>query len=525
MATDIGRITGIHLDLKYLMPNKAYLLEWVRRLPEWGLNAVLIEYEDMFPYEKYPFLCGKDAFTPDELREFLATARAAGVTCIPLVQSLSHLEFALSHEELAHLREAPDIPTQLCPSKEESVEFVRDLMAEVIEYHREDPYFHCGGDETWHLGTCEACADWMAGAGPIQMWADHQRKIIHPIRDAGKRPILWDDIFWKDFDAIEEAALPEEVILHAWNYNITSIESESGDPDDLEFGGAGRKLKQIEIYKRAGHDCLACPCLNYGQLIPRMAKSIANTRAWAQKIRATGMMGMLNSAWSCFHIPLQAMEILTAATAELCADPDADVGFAWQREWLEKEFGGSAEDVPEGLQALGELWEIPMPEYGRPFTPLPYGYMNMVLHYPGRQDERRKRGGYPNDWSEIDFCAMYRNGMAAIREGDLVPEFERLDRILVDYATARDALKAMASSATRHKEKAEMLAFLAEFKLAGARVFSHLMRGEGDREALRAAWSALKGPLGRFLADAFEPEAQHRMIRAWWEPLDVMLAE
>ena len=34
-------IVGIHLDLKYLMPRKAYLLEWVQRLPELGVNTLL----------------------------------------------------------------------------------------------------------------------------------------------------------------------------------------------------------------------------------------------------------------------------------------------------------------------------------------------------------------------------------------------------------------------------------------------------------------------------------------------------
>jgi len=45
-------IVGVHLDLKYIMPRKSYLLGWVRRLPEFGINTLLVEYEDRFPFRK-----------------------------------------------------------------------------------------------------------------------------------------------------------------------------------------------------------------------------------------------------------------------------------------------------------------------------------------------------------------------------------------------------------------------------------------------------------------------------------------
>ena len=38
-------LIGIHLDLKYHMPRKDYLLSWLRRLPGYGINAILLEDE------------------------------------------------------------------------------------------------------------------------------------------------------------------------------------------------------------------------------------------------------------------------------------------------------------------------------------------------------------------------------------------------------------------------------------------------------------------------------------------------
>ena len=203
MKSTTDSIAGIQIDFKYLMNKKGFLNTLLDWLPKQGINTILLEYEDKFPYRKYPFLKADDAFTPAELKAFLHKARANKLRVIPLVQSLSHMEFAMDHPELAHLSEAPDIPTQICPSNPESVEFIFDLIREVLEYHREDEFFHCGADETWFLGTCEKCAAWKDEKGIVKMWAEHERKILDFIVGQGKRPIVWDDIFWTILRASE----------------------------------------------------------------------------------------------------------------------------------------------------------------------------------------------------------------------------------------------------------------------------------------------------------------------------------
>jgi hypothetical protein len=77
--------------------------------------------------------------------------------------------------------------------------------------------------------------------------------------------------------------------------------------------------------------------------------------------------------------------------------PEQKTDEAWHRNWAEKEFGTTVDGLNDAFETIGALWEIPMPEYGRIFSPLVYFYMNMVLHYPGRQTERKKKGAYPND--------------------------------------------------------------------------------------------------------------------------------
>lgn len=519
-AGELGSLRGIHLDLKYHMPNKAYLLDWVKRLPGYGINTLLLEYEDAFPFRKYPYLASPDAFSPDELREFLTTARAAGLTIIPLVQTYAHLEFALSHDALAHLREKPEIQAKLCAQHPESLQFVNNLLEEVLEYHQEDHYFHLGGDEVWHTEWCPACQARIDAVGPMQMWVDHEKPLIEFIIAQGKRPIVWDDIFWKDFDAVGSLGLPQKTVMHAWNYNITGLKPKVADSTNLELGGSGGVLKQVEIYKKAGFDSVAGPCYNVGQLFTRHTHSIKNTRVWAQKMRDGKMIGMLNTAWAVFHIPLQMLNMHVAATGELCRDPDAQLDVAWQERWFENEYGGPAQGVPEALEVLGAGWEIPAPAYGRPFTPLVYGYMNMVFHYPGKHKDRQRRGPYPRDWNEVDFCAMYHKGIEASKQ---YPEQDKisdvLDAKLAAFPQAVAAIKAMAAGATRETSEAEMMAVFAEVKYCSLRVFEHLLRGDGDAAALKQDLARIEAPLKKVLAQAWEPVGQERMWRVFWEPM------
>ena len=517
---------GLQLDFKYHSPNKTYLLEWVKRLPAWGINTLLLEYEDAFPFRKYPFLAGPDAFTPAELREFLATARGVGLTLIPLIQTHAHLEFALVHDELAHLREKPEILHKICAQKPEAVQFVKELLTEVIEYHQEDRYIHLGADEVCNTGFCEACEKRIGEVGAVQMRADHLTPLLEWVIAQGKRPIIWDDMFWKNFEAVRTAGLPRGTILHAWNYNITSLTPKNADVADLEMGGAGGVLKQVDVYRDAGFDCIAAPCYNWGVVFTRHTNSLKNTQVWAQKIQANGMLGMLNTAWAVFHIPLQMLNLYVAATGVLCRNPAAVLDDGWQERWMEREFGGPAKGVPEALEILSAAWEIPAPAYERPFTPLVYGYMNMVFHYPGRNKDRWLRGAYPHDWSEIDFVAMYLKGIEESRKYPKQDEiFKTLDEKLAAYPKAVAAMKAMADGATRYRDEARMMAVFAELKYISLRVFAHVMRGDGAAASLLGELVTLETPLKDALAQAWEPVGRARMWRAFYEPMVGVLKE
>ena len=200
-------------------------------------------------------------------------------------------------------------------------------------------------------------------------------------------------------------------------------------------------------------------------------------------------------------------------------DPAAFLDESWHRRWAEGEFGAGVDGLATALETVGELWEIPMPEYGRPFTPLVYGYMNMVLHFPGRHEERRRRGAYPGDWSSVDFNAMYLKGVDEARKGDLQEIGARLDRVLAEYPKAIKVFAALAAAASKNQKTAAMYPLFAEFKLLSAKVFSALIRKDFDKAALRNELLRLKTPLRDALSTCYEPQGSARLMTAWWEPL------
>jgi len=522
MLDYLPEIIGFHLDLKYHMPNKQWLMEWLERLPDWGINTLLIEYEDKFPFQKCPFVCDPDAFTPDELKQFLAKARGLGIRTIPLVQSFAHLEFALSHEKLAHLREAPDVLNQICASNPEAIQFVFDLYNEVLEYHQDDEFFHCGADEVRQMGHCEKCKKWLEESGEVSVWLTHTKKLLDLVIKAGKRPIVWDDIFWKDPYKIENSGLPKETILHGWNYAIMELGPKNEETEHSEFGHvSGGNIPTIDVYQKAGYQTLAAPCINYGQLFPRHGGSVDNTRAWAQKVHQSKMLGMINTSWSSFHVPWQTQDLYLAVTGALCKDSLADIDDEYVTKWYENEYHGDAAGIASVLEEFCALWEVRMPDYKRPFSPMVYCYMNLILHYKSLED-RGKCGAYPRDWS-VDFCDVYRRGVENVKKGDLDPIFERLDAVLDSYGKAAAAFRKLAGTAKTRKEEAEAVATFAELKDLSARIFALLVRGDGERQTLYQEVITIKPELEKALAYAFEPLGQHRMMRCWWEPMEDVL--
>jgi hypothetical protein len=515
MSTHSFQFVGVHLDLKYLMPRKQYLHRWLREIAVSGINTLLLEYEDKFPFQKHPFLCAEDAFTPEQLRSFLQAARDCGIHVIPLVQTLSHLEFALAHEELAHLREAPDILTQINPSNQQALEFVHGMIDEVLAYHEEDEYFHLGADETWFVGTHPDYADEVEAVGLPAYWAKHMRPFMEQVMKAGKRPLVWDDIFWKNPAIIQSLDLPQEMILVSWDYAIREMDAS----DD--------SLARVDTYQKAGFEVIGAPCLNWGVLNPMHDHVLENTAAWTQKAKQSEMAGLINTSWSVFHTPLATQMPYIAATAAFLKAESPHLDLAWVEHWGEhwayEYFGINDHELSTALRNLSANWEQGIEGLGRPLTPIIYGYMDMILFFKSQQD-RMKCGSYPLDWNDVDFQELYARKIGLLRgledsgledKGVLLAN---LDDLHTTYMRAAEFFHEFSQRVKQHQEEARLLSCFADMKELHARVIAYLLFGRGDATQLSREFDQQKILIASCLEPFFEPSSVARLLKVWWEP-------
>lgn len=86
----------------------------------------------MFPYKGVlKEITAKNAYSEDDIRSILQAAEEHKLEVIPLVQTFGHVEFALKHIKWSHLREVPGSPQALCPSRNMSIDYIKEMVDQV----------------------------------------------------------------------------------------------------------------------------------------------------------------------------------------------------------------------------------------------------------------------------------------------------------------------------------------------------------------------------------------------------------
>ena len=210
-------VRAVHLDLKGVPPTPSRLAELPKIVAALGFNAMLVEWEDTFPWRVNEALRNETAYTPAEVDAFGAQAAKHGVQIIPLVQCLGHMEFALKHPEYAHLREMPGDINVLNPLADGARELVSRLAKDVIAATPGLTHFHLGGDEAWSLGTNPDTRAWIEAKGKGDLYLHHVEPILDELNAAGIRPMLWHDMM-TDWDGEALSRLAEKADLVLWWY-------------------------------------------------------------------------------------------------------------------------------------------------------------------------------------------------------------------------------------------------------------------------------------------------------------------
>jgi hexosaminidase len=145
-------------------------------------------------------------YTQAELRDLVAYAQARHVTILPEIEMPGHFLAALTAYPQYSCRGGPFQvrtrwgiePDILCAGNESAIQFVQDILSEVLEMFP-SPFIHIGGDEAprdrWK--TCPKCqarirAEGLRGPAELQTYLNH--RIEQFLAAKGRRLIGWDEI-------------------------------------------------------------------------------------------------------------------------------------------------------------------------------------------------------------------------------------------------------------------------------------------------------------------------------------------
>ncbi len=349
-------IRALHLDLKGLPPTAARLAALPRLIAAAGYTAILVEWEDQFPWADARYR-SETAYTPAEVADFHRAASAAGLEVIPLVQCLGHLETFLRPPGNAALRELEERVDVLNPLAPGAADLITGLVDEVLAATPGCRHLHLGGDEAWSFAANPATAAYAERHGRAALYLHHARPLCTRLAERGVRPLLWHDMM-ADWDDAGLAAIAPLADLCAWGYHrydrsrfpwlraTTPAEDDAGGP--LLYGGphpVGPHL--LERFHRAGIRLWGAGCFRGGgsepmhQDVVDTAERLGNARDWLELGRQVPLAGLIATGWARNTTDGPQKQPLDA-----CLDTLVAVGLAWS--------GGDPGQAATVLAAAGE---------------------------------------------------------------------------------------------------------------------------------------------------------------------------
>lgn len=315
---------AVHLDLKGLPPTPQRLLSLLDLFATLRFNAVVVEWEDTFPWTVDERFRCETAYTPDEIRRFLDQAAKLGIEVIPLIQCLGHMETFLREPEYAALREVPEWCDVLNPLHPESRALVERLVDDVLALMPDVKYFHLGGDEAWTFGRHAQTRAYIEQHGKGALYLHHVQPLLDRLNARGIRPMLWHDMMvqWDDA-SLRQLASDSDLCVWGYDQGPDETTHHYATAHIQRFRDLGITLWGGTAYKGAdGHN----------SDLPNLPRRQENALAWAGVAQRLSFRGLMTTAWSRYNTNVQqceptdgALDVL-ALHAAILHDGDSPAG-------------------------------------------------------------------------------------------------------------------------------------------------------------------------------------------------------
>ncbi len=335
--TNAQPIIGVHLDLKGVVFKPAYIPELMRDLAAQKVNAVLVEYEDVFPFEGIDVAFDRSsAWSMETLKRFQAEAAKHGIEIIPLQQCLGHLEYLLRWNTYAEHAEDRTYPNTVCLTDSKGKALVKEMLRQVLSAHPESRYVHLGMDEASGLHVAAK----RLGLPVLDLFVEWLNELLDVVDAAGKTGIIWSDMLEDHFMPGRFDDIKDRVVLCLWDYASKGERGTAGrmlgrriskawldQPENPaapaidkcthyfeDLPAEARKLIapylhereidsffQVDIWAKLGFRVIGAAAIRssaHGSVLPDYRHLYANIRGWSAAIQRTGQMGLIGTSWA-----------------------------------------------------------------------------------------------------------------------------------------------------------------------------------------------------------------------------------
>lgn len=201
------------------------LKKFIDILPKMGYNSLILYNEDLFELPGYPmfgYMRGK--YTINDLKDLVAYGEERGITLIPCIEVLGHIEHIFRWEDFSDIRDNRDL---LLVDEPKTYEFIETMMRTMREIYKTD-YIALGCDEAWSLGLGRYIKKF-GYDDPKQIFKRHLKRCVDLAHKYGFTPKLSGDMFFRyageqysdnpDIITPEIADLfPENAVFGYWDY-------------------------------------------------------------------------------------------------------------------------------------------------------------------------------------------------------------------------------------------------------------------------------------------------------------------
>ncbi|HEX7009759.1 MAG TPA: family 20 glycosylhydrolase [Phycisphaeraceae bacterium] len=284
-------LRAVHLDFKGCAPTPGRLISLLDLFAAARFNAVLVEWEDKFPWRVDPRFRSPEHYSEQEVDAFHQRAAALGLEIIPLVQTLGHMETVLSVPDYHALREVPDRADGLNPLADGAAALIQRMIDDVIDRTPGLRHFHVGGDEAWTFGTHPQTRAYVERHGGAALFLHFIEPILDRLIQQGIRPLIWHDMIARWEPAyLNRLTRKADVVI--WGYHGTPTD----DPQQHyntrvieRLHAQGARLWAGTAYK--GPDAFTCD-------LPDPAQRRPNAVGWLEIAQRLKLKGVIATGWS-----------------------------------------------------------------------------------------------------------------------------------------------------------------------------------------------------------------------------------